>query len=117
MERKADNYHAGHIFIQGYGRDTVLQVRTSLRRWQLDRLETIYLYLPLLQASTAGLCASFEEMGFFFSGLRHGRRGEDWLVLQYLNNQRYEYGLLKTATSFGREMIDYVRERDPVHNF
>ena len=73
-----------------------------------------YLYQPLLQPSTAGMCATFEEMGFFFSGLRHGRGGEDWLVLQYLNNQRYDYSLLKAATSFGQELIDYVRERDPV---
>ena len=95
----------------------VNQVWTNLRRWRIDRLETIYLYLPLLQPSTAGLCAAFEEMGFFFSGLRPGRRGEDWLVLQYLNNQRYDYSLLKAGTSFGRELIDYVREHDPVWSF
>jgi len=117
LELESANYQTGHMFILGYGRDTVSQVRTSLRHWALDRLETIYLYLPLLQPPTAGLCGTFEEMGFFFSGLRPGRRGADWLVLQYLNNQRYEYGLLKAATGFGRELIDYVRERDPVHNF
>jgi anti-sigma regulatory factor (Ser/Thr protein kinase)/predicted N-acetyltransferase YhbS len=116
LEQKADNYQAGHIFIHSYGSDTVHLVRTSLRRWQLDRLETIYLYQPLLQPSTAGLCASFEAMGFFFSGLRHGRRGDDWLVLQYLNNQRYDYSLLNAATSFGQELMEYVRERDPVCN-
>ena len=116
LELRADNHQAGHIFIHRYGSDTVHQVRTTLRRWQLDRLETIYLYQPLLQPSTAGLCSSFEEMGFFFSGLRQGRRGKDWLVLQCLNNQRYDYRLLKAATPFGQELIDYVRERDPVCN-
>ena len=116
LELATDSFQAGHIFIHAYGRDAVHQVRTSLRRWQLDRLETIYLYLPLLQPPTAGMCASFEEMEFFFCGLRHGRGGQDWLVLQYLNNQRYDYGQLRAASGFGQELIDYVRERDPVSN-
>jgi anti-sigma regulatory factor (Ser/Thr protein kinase) len=117
IELKLDNYQAGHIFVHEFGRDTVSMVRTNLRRWQLDRVETIYLYLPLLQPGTATLCDKFEEMEFFFSGLRVGRGGKDWLVLQFLNNQRYAYDLLQAATSFGQELIDYVREHDPVRNF
>jgi anti-sigma regulatory factor (Ser/Thr protein kinase) len=116
LEQKTDDYQAGHIFVHGYGRDTASQVRRSLRLWQIERLETIFLYLPLLQPPTAVLCESFEEMGFFFSGLRPSRRGQDWLVLQFLNNQCYDYGQLKAATAFGQEMIDYVRERDPVRS-
>ena len=114
LEQTTDTYDCGHLYIHTYGSDTTQQVWTTLRRWQVDRLETIYLYQPLLQPATAGMCAAFEEMGFFFSGLRHGCGGEDWLVLQYLNNQRYDYSLLKAATSFGQELIDYVRDRDPV---
>lgn len=116
MDAMKDNFQAGHIHVDSYGRDTADQVRRNLRRWQLDRLETVFLYLPLLHPATALLCTSFEDMGFFFSGLRPGRKGQDWLVLQFLNNQRYDYGQLKAASPFGREMIDYVRERDPVRS-
>ncbi len=52
-------------------------------------------------------------MCFLFSGLMPGHAGEDWLVLQYLNNQRYDYGLIKSAFPFGRELMDYVRACDP----
>ncbi|MBP7461901.1 MAG: ATP-binding protein [Candidatus Delongbacteria bacterium] len=114
LEYKVDDYQAGHIFILSYGMDTIDQIATILRRWQLDRLETIYLSLPLVQPATVSRCESFEAMGFFFSGFRYGRDGKDWLVLQYLNNQRYNYGLIKAATSFGQELIDYVRDHDPV---
>ncbi|MGE4553731.1 MAG: hypothetical protein AB7D57_11500, partial [Desulfovibrionaceae bacterium] len=93
--------------------DTVARVRRLLRQWRLDRLETEYLYLPLLQPATAALCRDFEAMGFFFSGLRPGRQGRDWLALQFLNNQRYDYGPLQAATDFGRELVEYVRQRDP----
>lgn len=112
-----DNYHQkGHVFINSYGHDTLSQVQRCLRLWQLDRLEVIYLYLPLSQPSTAIFCQSFEEMGFFFSGIRPERPGRDWLVLQFLNNRRYAYDQLKAATDFGRELIEYVRDKDPARS-
>ncbi len=114
LEKETDHYQTGHIFIHSYGKDTLHEVRAIQCGWRLDRLETIYLYLPLLHPATERLCASFEETGFFFSGIRHSRGGNDWLVLQYLNNQRYDYGLLKAATPLGQELIDYVRGCDPI---
>lgn len=117
LKLKTDNHESGHIVILSYGSDTAHLVWTAQRNWRVDRLETIYLYLPLLQPYTSGLCAAYEEMGFFFAGLKPGRRGQDWLVLQYLNNQRYDYSLIKATTGFGRELIDYVREHDPVSKF
>jgi serine/threonine-protein kinase RsbW len=113
LEQEKDNYQAGHIYIHGYGRDTLAQVQRRLRLWRLDRLETVFLYLPLLQPATADLCQAFEEMGFFFCGLRPGDSGQDRLALQFLNNQRQDYGQLKPASAFGQELIEYVRERDP----
>jgi len=34
-------------------------------------------------------------------------------VLQYLNNQRYDYAALKAATPFGQKLIEYVCMCDP----
>ena len=112
-ETKTDVYGGGHFILRRWGFDTLSQIRTILHRWCLDRLETIYLYLPLSQPFTATLCQDIEAMGFFFSGVIPGRAGEDWLVLQYLNNQRYDYGRIKSASPFGQELIDYVRDCDP----
>ncbi|MDQ5986288.1 MAG: hypothetical protein CSYNP_02009 [Syntrophus sp. SKADARSKE-3] len=113
-ETRTDAYGAGHVVLRRWGRDTLSEVRTIQRSWCLDRMETIYLYLPLTQPSTAVFCSAIENMGFFFSGIIPGSLSEDWLVLQYLNNQRYDYGMVKSATSFGQELIDYVRACDPV---
>jgi len=113
LKQEVDHLQAGHIHLLAYGRDTLLQVRRIVRGWCLDRLETIYIYLPLEQPGTSCLTSSFEELGFFFSGLQLGQAGADQLVLQYLNNQRYDYSALKAATSFGQKMIDYVGRRDP----
>jgi serine/threonine-protein kinase RsbW len=114
IEERTDANQTGHIVLRRWGSDSESRVRSLLRRWCLDRLETIYLYLPLYEPATAVFCPAFEEMRFFFAGLKPGRAGEDWLVLQFLNNQRYDYRLLKAATPFGRELIAYVRACDPV---
>ncbi len=114
LKQVTDSHKVGHLFVHHYANDTVSQVGRTLRKWRLDRLETVYLYLPLLQPPTAWLCCSFEEMGFFFAGLRPGFQGELWLVLQFLNNQRCNYDRLKAATSFGQALIEYVRKCDPV---
>jgi len=42
-----------------------------------------------------------------------GQAGSDKLVLQYLNNQRYDYSALKAAIPFGQKLIEYVCLPDP----
>lgn len=113
LDQELDNYNAGHIQIISFGTDTLDQVQRIVHGWCLDRLETIYLYLPLKQPETAHLTTSFEEMGFFFGGLMPCADGNDLLLLQYLNNQRYDYGKIRAATTFGQELITYVQKCDP----
>ncbi len=114
MDSHTDTQLCGHMVIRRWGRDTLRNVHEVLRRWCLDRLETICLYLPLNQPATAVYCTDLEEQGFFFAGLMPGLDSADWLVMQYLNNQRYDYKVLKAATSFGKALIDYVSNCDPL---
>jgi len=114
IEEKIDANRTAHLVVRRWGADGIAGLRAALRRHCLDRLETLYLYLPLCHPTTAHFCPRCEDLGFFFAGLKPGRTGADWLVLQYLNNQRYDYGSLRAATPFGRELIDYVRNCDPV---
>ncbi len=114
IEEKTDANRTAHLVVRRWGADGIAGLRAALRRHCLDRLETLYLYLPLCHPATAHFCPRCEDLGFFFAGLKPGRADEDWLVLQYLNNQRYDYGSLRAATPFGWELIDYVRNCDPV---
>lgn len=109
-----DKNQSNHVIIAAYGKDTTGQVSSILKKSCLDRTETIYLYLPLAHPSSSTHCSRFEDMGFFFSGVKMGMGGNDWLVLQYLNNQRYDYDSIKTYSQFGKELLDYVRSFDPV---
>ncbi len=113
IEEDVDPYGAGHIIIHQWGDNLLPRIRSIVRGFCLDRLETVYLYLPLFEPATAVFCPVLEAYGFFFCGVKPGRAGLDWLVLQYLNNQRYDYGRIRTATPFGEELVAYVQACDP----
>lgn len=113
LQLKTGSYLSSHIYINTYGQDSIYKVNKTLRTLCVDRIETIFLYLPLKESATAKLCQAFEDMGFFFSGIRPGFDENDWLILQYLNNQVYQYENLQFASDFGRHLLRYIESHDP----
>jgi anti-sigma regulatory factor (Ser/Thr protein kinase) len=113
LEIKTDSYSCAHIFIKEYGRDTFLGIQHSLKTFCLNRFETIYLYMPLDCPETSGLCGDFENIGFFFCGIKPGKMNKEWLVFQYLNNQIYPYENLQFCSEFGEKLSAYVQSEDP----
>jgi serine/threonine-protein kinase RsbW len=101
------------IRIDHYGAHTADRVRDALKSLCIGRYETIYLYLNLNDPFTALLCPEFETMGFFFAGVFPGDENNTFLVLQYLNNQLMDYGLMKLDEGFGSVLAHYVKNCDP----
>jgi len=113
IETKGDAYSCFHIFVKQYGNDVLKVVNKTLKASCVNRIETVYLYLPLDCPETSYLCTDFEAMGFFFGGLQPGNEGKTWLLLQYLNNQKYAYEKLHFCSDFGQELMEYIRNHDP----
>ncbi len=102
-----------HITVAHYGRNVTSEIEDNLDALCLQRLETIYLHLKLADKSTSAMTAEFEHLGFFFAGIMPSCDGNDEIVLQYLNNYLVDYGQLQTASGQGRQLLDYVKKRDP----
>ena len=113
IETKVDIYSCAHISIKEYGKDIIVNIRHSLKAFCLNRIETIYLYMPLDCPETSELCDDFERMGFFFCGIKPGKEYKEWLVFQYLNNQIYPYKNLQFASEFGKVLMLYIQSEDP----
>lgn len=104
---------SAEITLASVGTDTRAAVRASLRQLRQKRIEFVSLRLPLREAATPFLCDALEEDGFFFAGvLPHASRGP-FLLLQYLNNQAIDYGRIRVASDFAKELLAYVRSCDP----
>jgi hypothetical protein len=63
-------------------------------------------------------------LGFSFSGILPRPEGPtgpdgavnsgDLLCLQYLSGRRIDYDLLQIYSDFGQELVQYIRDRDPL---
>jgi anti-sigma regulatory factor (Ser/Thr protein kinase)/GNAT superfamily N-acetyltransferase len=108
-----DPNHTGKIEVLQYGEDVVSEVNKHLRTLCVNRIEAIYLFLNLRDPLTSHVTSKFENMGFFFAGI-NPTSGTDFLVLQFLNNFRLDYGRLRFASETARELAEYIRLRDPI---
>ena len=108
-----DAFQCADISVLAYGRNIVPEMKKNLKALCMDRIETVYLNLSLGDPLTARMTAEFEDLGFFFSGVNPGPSGKDVLVLQYLNNLRFDYGWLKPASETGQQLADYIKGCDP----
>ncbi len=104
------------IFVYQYGNNTLHEIQKTLTKLCLDRIETIYLYLPLSLPHTAQLAPEFEEMGFFIAGIKPGSDHSDTIIFQYLNNFVIDYDLLKFSSDESKEIMKWVRKNDPNYN-
>ncbi|MFN2268955.1 MAG: hypothetical protein ABR542_07485 [Desulfonatronovibrio sp.] len=64
--------------------------------------------LPLEAPATAVMTSSFEDMGFFFSGITFSPEGREYLALQYVSADP-GFDQVQLHSSFARELLDYVR--------
>lgn len=99
--------------------EAYLQVRTagknldSLLRARLgelcrQRVDVIYLDVPLGTPAAAAYFGRLETLGFFFAGVVPEKPDGDFLRLQYLNDVATDEGNIQLASDFGRELLDYV---------
>ena len=106
-------YRTARINVRSTGTDLIPGIKRELSRLCADRLETIYIHLPLTAPATAAVAGAIEELGFFFAGLHLTSAGEDLLTLQYLNNRILDYDAIRVASPGAGRLKEYIRERDP----
>jgi len=106
----ADTMSAVRMVVEEYGTGVVEEVRSSLKAACLDGAEVVYLLLDLSLPQTAWLVETFEEMGFFFSGIWPRSDGHDQFILQYLNSIAVDFDAMQIASEQGNKLKDYVQK-------
>jgi len=90
----------------GYDLDELVKFR--LNELCLRRIDCIYLDLPLSDPAAQRWVAALEMLGFFFGGIIPELADGDILRLQYLNNLDVRNENIRTASDFGKRLVDYV---------
>ncbi len=92
------------------GRDQLDSIRSHLHELRLQRVDCIYVDLPLAQAGAGALGAKLREIGFFFGALIPEFGRGDVLRLQYLNNVDIVPSDIHTASDAGRTLLATILE-------
>lgn len=116
IEVSVDSYGCSHIYLKKYGKDAKAHIDKTLKSMCVNRIESIYLYLPLESMETISYCEKFESLQFFFGGVIFKKDNKQYLLLQYLNNQIYQYDTVSVFSDFGKELLQYVQKHDPNQN-
>ncbi len=91
-----------------YGKDFQDCIRYHLRDMCLQKVDCIFLDLPLSDPATAQSCAAAEMLGFFFAGMIPELDNGDFLRLQYLNNVKIDPSKTVVVSDFGKYLFDYI---------
>jgi anti-sigma regulatory factor (Ser/Thr protein kinase)/predicted GNAT family N-acyltransferase len=103
----------GWIEIEAYGSDVVHEVKARLKEFCLKHIEVIQLHCNLGDPLTYYMIHEFEQLGFFFIGIKPSSTLGDALILEYFNNVALDYDRIKVASAMGEELRSYVRKHDP----
>jgi anti-sigma regulatory factor (Ser/Thr protein kinase) len=111
------DHNLGSIKVEEPGEDLVELVRLRLRELCLGRVDCVYADLPLSHPAAKHAAHGLQDLGFFFGGVipEAHAAGGDILRLQYLNGVEIDSSTIKTASDFGRELLDLIlRQKDAV---
>ena len=98
------------LAVQAYGQDTFAAVRSQLRQLCLQRLDCVYLDLPLSRPATAVFAKDCRALGFFLGGIIPELMDGDVLRLQYLNNVEISSQDICVVSDFGRTLLTAILE-------
>jgi serine/threonine-protein kinase RsbW len=104
---------SAEIFVRTAGNDLVKKVKGILRDLCLKQIASITLLQSLEDTAAYFLTPDFEALGFFFSGILPHTDIGDALILQYLNNVSFDYEKVVAYSDTAKEMLEYIRGRDP----
>jgi len=96
------------ISISRIGHDAFDLARTQLKELCLNKVETIYVEMPLDTPASAVLAERLSDIGFMLSGVVPEFRNGDYLKMQYLNNVRVDPDKIIIASELGKELLNEI---------
>jgi len=106
--RVRTDHNSAFLLVREFGQDLVRLVRFRQRELFGQRLDCIYLDLPLGEPGVVEFCGPLEALGFFFGGIIPEYFEGDVLRLQCLNNLAIDARQIQLASDFGKELLAYV---------
>ena len=106
------DHNLAFLRVEEPGSDLKRLVETRLRELSLHGVDCAYVDLPLSHPATPRAGSGLGDLGLFFGGIipeaNSGPSGGDVLRLQYLNEVEILADDVRTASDFGKELVESI---------
>lgn len=109
-ETVAANMNIAELVIEHAGNDLIQTVHDTTRKLCVNRLDIIYLIINLQDQLSSQSVEEFEKMGYLFSGIFPYYYNDHSLILQYFNNLKFDFSLIKAHTETALSLKDYIQD-------
>ena len=93
------------ISVSLVGEDALDQIRQQLKEFCLNKVDAIYVEMPVDTRAAAVLSDRLTGFGFMLSGVVPEYRDGDYLKMQYLNHVRVDAAKIQIASDLGKELL------------
>lgn len=102
------DHNQGIISVESLGESTFTEIKYHLRKLCLERIDCVYVDLPLNQKGAGHIAQALRGLGFFFGYIVPEYKDSDVLRMQYLNNVEIFREDIKTASEFGDKLLSFI---------
>ena len=96
------------ISVSLVGEDALDQIRQQLKEFCLNKVDAIYVEMPVDTPEAAVLSDRLTGLGFILSGVVPEYRDGDYLKMQYLNHVRVDPAKIHIASDLGKELLTQI---------
>ena len=96
--------NVAEIMIESAGEEITQRIKKSTKKLCISRVDILYLIINLEDATAVAHINSFEEEGYIFAGIFPHYRHKHPLIMQYFNNLKFDYTLIKAYTPLAEEL-------------
>lgn len=101
------------IVIRSIAQDAFSALEYITKKHAINKIDIIYLVLNLEDSATTLLVEGLEQLGYVFGGIFPHYHHEHALILQYINNIKFDYNLINAYTDLAKELKSYIQALDP----
>ncbi len=101
------------IILDSVGEDILEALHFITKKFSINKVDIIYLLIDLEDYEAVNRVKDFEDLGYIFAGIFPHYHNNNTLILQYINNIKFDYTLINSHTSLAKELKKYVLSLDP----
>lgn len=104
--------NVAEIILEKSGSDAMEQISLKTRKLCIAKVDILYLFIDMEDSEAVRLVEGLEKEGYIFAGIFPRYHHRHSLVLQYVNNIRFDYEKIISLTPLATKLKKYIRRFD-----